>query len=212
MGGCQSRVRRKSEGKLRGLSAPTDTGAGETVRAKLVFLGSSNAGKSSIVQRFTKGDFSANPRVTMGASFVSQTIWAAGRSVTFEIWDTAGQERFASLAPLYYRGASAACVVYDIASKSSFQKARVWVKELQKHAAAGIVIALVGNKCDLEEHREVSTEEAAEFAEQNDMHINLDVSAKTGHNVEQLFFDIAAALQKAPPAAAEGTAAAAAAA
>ncbi|KAI7750438.1 hypothetical protein M8C21_030004, partial [Ambrosia artemisiifolia] len=98
-------------------------------------------------------------QVTVGASFLSQTIALQdSTTVKFEIWDTAGQERYAALAPLYYRGAAVAVVVYDITSPHSFHKAQYWVKELQKHGSADIVMALVGNKADLQDKREVSVQ------------------------------------------------------
>ncbi len=107
--------------------------------------------------------------------------------------DTAGQERYASLAPLYYRGASAAAIVYDITSKESFAKAKYWVKELQKNASQDIVIVLVGNKSDMESDRDVSAEEARAYAEENAMQY-IEASAKTSHNVNEVFESIAARL------------------
>ena len=98
--------------------------------------------------------------------------------------DTAGQERYASLAPLYYRGAGAAVVVYDITSPASFEKARFWVKELQKHASPNINIVLVGNKKDLgESRRAVSREDARAFANENGMAMECEASALSGEGV-----------------------------
>lgn len=159
----------------------------KNIRIKLVLLGDSGVGKSCIVLRFVRGQFDASSKVTVGASFLSQTIVLQdSTSVKFEIWDTAGQERYASLAPLYYRGASAAVVVYDITNPETFLKAQFWVKELQKHGNPVIVMALVGNKADLESQRQVSREEAQEYAESNGM-FYIETSAKTSDNVNQLF-------------------------
>jgi Ras-related protein Rab-5C len=83
------------------------------------------------------------------AAFLTQKISLPSRIIKFEIWDTAGQERFASLAPMYYRNAQAALVVYDLTKPTSLTKAKHWVAELQRQASPGIVIALVGNKLDL---------------------------------------------------------------
>ncbi|RVW97614.1 Ras-related protein RABF1 [Vitis vinifera] len=95
----------------------------------LVLLGDSGVGKSCIVLRFVRGQFDPTSKVTVGASFLSQTIALQdSTTVKFEIWDTAGQERYAALAPLYYRGAAVAVVVYDITSPESFNKAQYWVK------------------------------------------------------------------------------------
>ncbi|KAH0463213.1 hypothetical protein IEQ34_007795 [Dendrobium chrysotoxum] len=97
--------------------------------AVLVLLGDSGVGKSCIVLRFVRGQFDPTSKVTVGASFLSQTIALQdSTTVKFEIWDTAGQERYAALAPLYYRGAAVAVVVYDITSPDSFLKAQYWVK------------------------------------------------------------------------------------
>ncbi|EFJ26987.1 rab family GTPase [Selaginella moellendorffii] len=169
------------------------------LRVKLVLLGDSGVGKSCIVLRFVRGQFDPSSKVTVGASFLSQTIALQDSStVKFEIWDTAGQERYASLAPLYYRGASAAVVVYDLTSKESFQKAQYWVKELQKHANAGIVLALVGNKADLDNLRTVSTDEARAYAESNSMFFT-EASAKTAGNINEVFEEIAKRLPRGQP-------------
>ncbi|URE06789.1 ras-related protein [Musa troglodytarum] len=154
---------------------------------QLVLLGDSGVGKSCIVLRFVRGHFEPTSKVTVGASFLSQTLALQdSTSVKFEIWDTAGQERYASLAPLYYRGAAVALVVYDITSLETFRKAQYWVKELQKHASPGIIMALVGNKADLHESRAVSFQDAMEYAEKNGMFF-IETSAKTADNINQLF-------------------------
>jgi len=117
--------------------------------------------------------------------------------VKFEIWDTAGQERYRSLAPMYYRGAAAAIVVYDIQKKDSFNGAKSWVKELQRRGDPNVVIALAGNKADMESKRKVQTEEAQLYAQENEI-IFLETSAKTSVNVRNLFIEIAKKLPKTP--------------
>jgi len=116
---------------------------------KLVLLGEAAVGKSSLVLRFVNNDFQENKEPTIGAAFLTQKCSLPTRVIKFEIWDTAGQERFASLAPMYYRNAQAALVVYDLTKPTSLTKAKHWVAELQRQASPGIVIALVGNKLDL---------------------------------------------------------------
>lgn len=135
------------------------------------------------------------------------------RTIKFEIWDTAGQERFASLAPMYYRNAQAALVVYDLTKPTSLIKAKHWVAELQRQASLGIVIALVGNKLDLTndgagsggnadeetgaddsgDARKVTTEEAKTYAEEEGL-LFFETSAKTGYNVTEVFTAIANAI------------------
>jgi len=162
-------------------------------QAKLVLLGDMGAGKSSIVLRFVKGKFTDYQESTIGAAFLTKTLQEQG--VKFEIWDTAGQERYHSLAPMYYRGAAAAIVVYDITSADSFKRAKDWVKELQRQGSPSLVLALVGNKADLAESRATLIEEAQQFATQNGM-LYFETSAKTNNNVTELFNAIAQSLPK----------------
>ncbi|GCE99113.1 vacuolar protein sorting-associated protein 21 [Zygosaccharomyces mellis] len=159
---------------------------------KLVLLGEAAVGKSSIVLRFVSNDFSENKEPTIGAAFLTQRVNIGEQTVKFEIWDTAGQERFASLAPMYYRNAQAALVVYDVTKPQSFIKARHWVKELHEQASKGIVIALVGNKLDMIENggeRKVAKEEAERLAEEEGL-LFFETSAKSGENVNEVFLGI----------------------
>ncbi|KAH9835667.1 GTP-binding protein ypt5 [Rhodofomes roseus] len=123
--------------------------AERSVQVKLVLLGEAAVGKSSVVLRFVSNEFQANKEPTIGAAFLTQKCRLEDRVLRYEIWDTAGQERFHSLAPMYYRNAQAAVVVYDVTKASSLEKAKTWVKELQRQANPNIVIALAGNKVDL---------------------------------------------------------------
>jgi len=116
----------------------------------------------------------------------------------FLLQDTAGQERYRSLAPMYYRGASAAVIVYDITNPDSFTGAKSWVKELQRRGDPNVVIALAGNKADLESRRKVEFEEANSYAEENGI-LHLETSAKNANNVKALFVEIAKKLPKNPP-------------
>merc|ERR1739841_297673 len=125
--------------------AMNSSGGSKVVQFKLVLLGDSAVGKSSLVLRFVRGQFFEYQESTIGAAFLTQTVALNDTTVKFEIWDTAGQERYHSLAPMYYRGAAAAVVVYDITNADSFQRAKSWVKELQRQGSPNIVIALAGN-------------------------------------------------------------------
>lgn len=164
---------------------------------KLVLLGESAVGKSSLVLRFVKNQFLEYQESTIGAAFLTQTVCLNDTTVKFEIWDTAGQERYHSLAPMYYRGAQAAIVVYDITSVDSFDRAKNWVKELQRQGNPNIVIALAGNKVDLENSRKIESEDAQAYADDNGL-IFMETSAKTSTNVNELFVAIATKLPKTP--------------
>lgn len=169
---------------------------------KLVLLGDSSVGKSSIVNRFVKDSFDDFRESTIGAAFLSQTIIIADPTeeenkditIKFEIWDTAGQERYKSLAPMYYRNSNAALVVYDITQKDSLDKARSWAEELKnKVDDESLVIYLIGNKVDLteadEEKRAVEKKVAQDYATENGLLFG-EVSAKTGEGIKQVFQNI----------------------
>eukprot|EP00042_Codosiga_hollandica_P027307 m.134715 g.134715 ORF g.134715 m.134715 type:complete len:168 (+) comp52446_c0_seq4:1185-1688(+) len=116
---------------------------------KVVLLGASSAGKTCICSRFVNDNFLEAQTATVGALFSTKNIFLDNEEVKLEIWDTAGQERFSALTPMYYRGAQAAVVVYDITKRDSFDRVKTWVKELETNAGGDIVIAIVGNKADL---------------------------------------------------------------
>ncbi|POS84505.1 P-loop containing nucleoside triphosphate hydrolase [Erysiphe pulchra] len=176
--------------------APTGTRAGNRfAQFKLVLLGESAVGKSSLVLRFVKNQFDDYRESTIGAAFLTQTISLDDTTtVKFEIWDTAGQERYKSLAPMYYRNANCAVVVYDITQASSLDKAKQWVKELQRQANDNIIIALAGNKLDLAtsspDKRAISTADAEAYAKESGL-LFFETSAKSSENVKELFTSIA---------------------
>ncbi|CAO0792709.1 unnamed protein product [Mucor circinelloides] len=147
--------------------------------------------QNSLVMRFVKDHFDEYRESTIGAAFLAQTVTLDDNTIVkFEIWDTAGQERYKSLAPMYYRNANCAVVVYDITQASSLEKAKAWVNELQRQADPNIVIALAGNKCDLEARRAIETKTAQEYADECGL-LFFETSAKTAHNVNELFHAIA---------------------
>ena len=149
---------------------------------KLVLLGEAAVWKSSLVLRFVSNEFQENKEPTIGAAFLTQKCTVGDRTIKYEICDTAGQERFASLAPMYYRNAQAAVVVYDITKPSSFIRARHWIKELKDQSPEGIVIALVVNKLDLEDERKVEASEVEEEANSQGL-MFFQTSAKTGEEI-----------------------------
>ncbi|KAG5675717.1 hypothetical protein PVAND_005598 [Polypedilum vanderplanki] len=160
-----------------GIQRPNGSTQSKICQFKLVLLGESAVGKSSLVLRFVKGQFHEYQESTIGAAFLTQT------------------ERYHSLAPMYYRGAQAAIVVYDIQNQDSFSRAQTWVKELQRQASPNIVIALAGNKADLAASRAVDYEEAKQYADENGL-LFMETSAKTAVNVNEIFLAIAKKLPK----------------
>lgn len=131
---------------------------------------------------------------TIGASFFTKSV--PEHRIKFEIWDTAGQERYHSLAPMYYRGASAAVVVFDITHAASFQRAKKWIVELKQNVTnSNLVIALVGNKADLVDERSIDEEEAKDYASELEL-LYFETSAKENINVEELFNSIADKIPK----------------
>jgi Ras-related protein Rab-5C len=148
-----------------------------------------------------KDQFDDYRESTIGAAFLTQTVTLDNQTtVKFEIWDTAGQERYKSLAPMYYRNAHCAVVVYDITQSASLEKARTWIRELQRQADPSIVIALCGNKSDLAARRQVSQEEAKKYADEEGL-MWTETSAKTGEGVTEIFTKIAEKLPLSAPSA-----------
>jgi len=132
-------------------------------------------------------------QATIGIDFLSKTMYLEDRTVRLQLWDTAGQERFRSLIPSYIRDSSVAVVVYDISSQKSFAQTRKWVDDVRGERGNDVIIVLVGNKTDLGDKREVTTQQGEEEAKKNGL-MFIETSAKLGHNVKQLFRRIAQAL------------------
>ncbi|WFC97610.1 hypothetical protein MYAM1_000327 [Malassezia yamatoensis] len=156
---------------------------------KVVLIGDSGTGKSNLLSRFTRNEFSLESRSTIGVEFATRSINVDGKTVKAQIWDTAGQERYRAITSAYYRGAVGALLVYDIAKHSTYVNVSRWLKELRDHADSNIVVMLVGNKSDLRHLRAVPTEEAKAFAAENNLSF-IETSALDASNVEQAFQNI----------------------
>ncbi|PWN24505.1 ras-domain-containing protein [Jaminaea rosea] len=156
---------------------------------KVVLIGDSGAGKSNLLSRFTRNEFSLDSKSTIGVEFATRSIAVDNKTVKAQIWDTAGQERYRAITSAYYRGAVGALLVYDIAKHPSYVNVSRWLKELRDHADSNIVIMLVGNKSDLRHLRAVPTDEARSFAAENNLSF-IETSALDASNVEQAFQNI----------------------
>ena len=159
---------------------------------KVVLLGGSGVGKSSIAMRYVRNVFFESNESTIGAAFLTAPVSHEDREISLDIWDTAGQERYSSLAPMYYRGASVAIIVYDITYAESLNQAKRWVREIQR-AVENCAIILVGNKLDLDSRREISTQDAASYAEEHALE-HIEVSAKSSLGVRDIFDKVVAKL------------------
>ncbi|XP_057505644.1 ras-related protein RABA4d-like [Actinidia eriantha] len=156
---------------------------------KVVLIGDSAVGKSQLLARFARNEFSVDSKATIGVEFQTKTLAIDHKTVKAQIWDTAGQERYRAVTSAYYRGAVGAMLVYDMTKRQSFDHMARWLEELRGHADKNIVIMLIGNKCDLGSLRAVPTEDAQEFAERENLCF-METSALEATNVESAFMTV----------------------
>ncbi|GCB26635.1 Ras-related protein Rab-11A [Aspergillus awamori] len=155
----------------------------------VVLIGDSGVGKSNLLSRFTRNEFNLDSKSTIGVEFATRSIQVDSKTIKAQIWDTAGQERYRAITSAYYRGAVGALLVYDISKHQTYDNVNRWLKELRDHADSNIVIMLVGNKSDLRHLRAVPTEEAKQFASENNLSF-IETSALDASNVELAFQNI----------------------
>ncbi len=153
---------------------------------KVLLIGNSSVGKSSLLLRFVDNQWSDLFVPTIGVDFKIRTMEIDNKNVKLQIWDTAGQERFKNITASYYRGAHGIFVVYDISDTESFKNINNWLIEIEKNANKNVYKILVGNKCDLEDKRTVSYQQGKELAETYGMQF-IETSAKSNTNVDEAF-------------------------
>uniref|UniRef100_A0AC11DVW8 RAB24, member RAS oncogene family n=1 Tax=Ovis aries TaxID=9940 RepID=A0AC11DVW8_SHEEP len=168
--------------------------SGQRVDVKVVMLGKEYVGKTSLVERYVHDRFLVGPyQNTIGAAFVAKVMSVGDRTVTLGIWDTAGSERYEAMSRIYYRGAKAAIVCYDLTDSSSFERAKFWVKEL-RNLEEGCQIYLCGTKSDLLEEdrrrRRVDFHDVQDYADNIKAQL-FETSSKTGQSVDELFQKVA---------------------
>jgi len=156
---------------------------------KIVILGEGRVGKTSLLRRFVKGNFDEQEASTQSAAYLEKTVRTKGRSIQLSLWDTAGQERFQALAPIYYRDADGALLVYDVTDVQSFNRVAKWVEELKVNGAP-CALAIVGNKIDLQLQACVQSTHAEKYARSIGA-AHSHASAKLGQGVEEAFTQLA---------------------
>jgi small GTP-binding protein len=168
-----------------------DDCAEKDISFKIIVIGDSGVGKSSLTNKATRNIFEDNYHATVGFEFFTFNIKIKNKIISLQIWDTCGQELFRSLITNFYRNTSLAIIVYSVTSEESFQDIDMWLKELRTHANPDVKVILIGNKVDLENERKISTEEGEKFAKANKFDKFVETSAKTGINTLSTFVEIA---------------------
>ena len=153
---------------------------------KYIIIGDSAVGKSNILLRYVHGKFNEEFQSTLGVEFAAKNIEINNKIYRIQIWDTAGQESFRSITRAYYKNSVCAFIVYDITNRNSFSNIKIWLDDIQKQCPKTVLLVLVGNKNDLKEERQISYDEGANFAQENNM-LFFETSAKNGENIDDLF-------------------------
>jgi len=159
------------------------------INFKIIIIGDSGVGKSSLLKRAVQNTFDTNYQATIGFEFLLMHFKVNDLKIKLQIWDTCGEEMYRSLVQGFYRNTSLAIIVYDISRKKSFEALEIWLKDLRQHTEEGIPVFIVGNKMDLQ--KDISTEEAKMFSVSNRTKFFTECSAKTGENVKDIFFKAA---------------------
>jgi len=162
---------------------------------KLLLMGESNVGKTSIILRYTENEFQTTGISTCGVDVKCKFVSVDNTKIKLVIWDTAVQERFRGLAKNYFRGANGFILVYDITNKNSFDKLRGWMSDAKEKIDNEYKMVVIGNKRDCEDEREVDTNTLKEFGEKNGV-LTMEVSAKTGEGIDSLFNEMVRELLK----------------
>ena len=157
---------------------------------KILIIGESRVGKTCLLLRFTDDIFTDHHVSTIGIDFKTKNLIIDNKQIKMQLWDTAGQERFKTLTKNFYKSADGIVLVYDITDENSFKNVRVWMKQIDDYGNNKTSKILVGNKCDWEENRKVSTEEGQNLAKELSLNF-FESSAKDNLNVQEIFITIA---------------------
>ena len=159
-------------------------------KIKVMLLGDSNVGKTSIIKRFCKNEFTTSFIATIGLDFETKYIKINKRIINMQIWDTAGQERYKVLAKNYYNQSDGFIIVYDITDIKTFNSVANWIEQIKEIANDNVKSILIGNKSDLENSRVISTEEGKELAKKYNIDF-YETSAQKGNNIDIVFDSLA---------------------
>jgi Ras-related protein Rab-10 len=165
---------------------------------KILLLGDTQVGKSSILLQYVEKTFTITFISTIGIDFKIKTIELEGKRIKLQIWDTAGQERFHTITTSYYRGAMGIILVYDITSQKSFDNITKWLQNIEMHASPDVERLLVGNKADMDNRRVVPKERGEQLGQQQNIPF-LETSAKTNTNIDEAFESLARLILKKQP-------------
>jgi small GTP-binding protein len=154
---------------------------------KVVLVGDTQVGKTCIIANLVNNTFKSSSPPTIGAAFQTHVLPTPQGPVTMQIWDTAGQEKYRALAPMYYRSADIAVLVYDVTQLDSFDAMEQWASELAEKAPPNLQLMVVGNKVDLMDDRVVQADTADAWAQLHNAKCYMEVSAKTGVGIDRLF-------------------------
>ena len=154
--------------------------------AKVILIGDSSVGKTNIMSKYLKNQFNENSKATVGVEFGSKLFKLNGHNIKAQIWDTAGQEKYKAITGAYYKGSKGAFVVYDITRKETFESVDKWINDLKSSGDPKLIIIIIGNKCDLEEKREILKEQGEEKAKSFGCAF-LETSALSGDNIDKGF-------------------------
>lgn len=157
---------------------------------KLLLIGDSGVGKTSILFKFSEDTFSPAFISTIGIDFKIRTIEVDGKKIKLQVWDTAGQERFRTITTAYYRGAMGIMLVYDVSNLKSFENISNWIRNIEIHATQDVELMILGNKCDISDKRQVSKERGEQLALQHSIKF-FETSAKAAINIEEAFVTLA---------------------
>ena len=153
---------------------------------KVVFVGDAGVGKTQIINKFVNNSFKEDYKTTTSASCVLKSVEYNGEKIKLELWDSPGQEKYKSITENFYKGSQLIVLVYTVDDKNTFENIQNWVNDVKNNTTENPRFLLVGNKCDLKEGRQVTKEEAEEYAKKYNMEF-IEVSAKEGTNIDDMF-------------------------